>query len=143
MIREMVPDKKKALSYVEKFEIGKWEEFLKDFLGKSGEALIELEKKEGKYDKQKHAARLDVIVNHWQEILDIISQELPRTSDIIDLLKLINAPIKPEDIGISQGEVKNSFIATKDIRDKYIASRLLWDIGMIEKVAEKLITNKP
>ena len=141
MIREIVPDKKKALSYVEKFELGKWEEFLRNFLGKSGEALIELEKKEGKYDKQKHAVRLDVIIDHWQEILDIISQELPKTSEIIELLKFIDAPVKPEDISISQDEVKSTFIATKDIRDKYIASRLLWDIGMIEEVAEKLITD--
>jgi len=73
--------------------------------------------------------------------LEIISHELPETSEIVKLLKLIDAPVKPEDIGLSPWEVRDTFIATKDIRDKYIASRLLWDLGMIEEVAEKLITD--
>jgi len=141
MIKQIVPDKKKALSYVDKFDIKRWEEFLLNFLGDNGNVLIELEKKEGKYDKQKHRARLDIIMDRWQEILEIISQELPETSEIVELLKLIEAPVKPEDIGLLPWEVRDTFIATKDIRDKYIASRLLWDLGMLEGVAEKLITD--
>ena len=51
---------------------------------------------------------------------------------------MIGAPVTPQEIGISQEMVKKSFMATKDIRDKYIASRLLWDLGMLEEVAEKI-----
>jgi glycerol-1-phosphate dehydrogenase [NAD(P)+] len=57
---------------------------------------------------------------------------------VIELLKLIDAPVKSEDIGLSRDEVINTFIATKDIRDKYIASRLLWDLGLIEEIAARL-----
>lgn len=141
MIKQIVPDRKRALAYVDRFEIKKWEEFLLIFLGDNGNVLIELEKKEGKYDKEKHRARLDIIIDRWQDILDIISEELPETSEIVELLKLIDAPVKPKDIGLSPWNVRNTFITTKDIRDKYIASRLLWDLGMIEEVAEKLITD--
>ena len=86
------------------FEIKKWEEFLLNFLGDNGKVLIELEKKEGKYDRQKHRARLDIIIDSWQEILRIISEELPETSYIVELLKLIDAPVKAGDIGLSRWE---------------------------------------
>lgn len=141
MIKQIVPDRNRALSYVDGFEIKKWEEFLLNFLGDNGKVLIELEKKEGKYDRQKHRARLDIIIDSWQEILRIISEELPETSYIVELLKLIDAPVKAGDIGLSRWEVRDTFIITKDIRDKYIASRLLWDLGMLEEVADSLIAD--
>ena len=33
---------------------------------------------------------------------------------------------------------KETFVSTKDIRDKYIGSRLLWDLGILDEFAEKL-----
>ena len=30
------------------------------------------------------------------------------------------------------------FMATKDIRDKYVLSRLAWDLGILEELAETL-----
>lgn len=138
MIRKISPDREKALSYVKEFNLSQWEEFLRDFLGESGERLIQIEKEEGKYDKARHGVRLNTIINHWKDILEIIDQELPEPYMVIELLKLIDAPVKSEDIGLSRDEVINTFIATKDIRDKYIASRLLWDLGLIEEIAARL-----
>lgn len=133
VIRGILPDKGKALSYVKEFNLREWEEFLRDFLGESGERLIQIEKEEGKYDKEKHGIRLNTIIDHWNAILEVINQELPEPSIVIELLKLIDAPVKPGDIGLSPDEVRDTFLVTKDIRDKYIASRLLWDLGLIEE----------
>ena len=55
-------------SSVSKFNLREWHAFLRDFLGKSGDALIELEEKEGKYDRNKHGVRLEAIINSWQAI---------------------------------------------------------------------------
>ena len=30
--------------------------------------------------------------------------------------------------------LKTTFLATKDIRDKYVLSRLLWDVGRIDEL---------
>jgi glycerol-1-phosphate dehydrogenase [NAD(P)+] len=137
-IRQVVPDRKKALESVDKFNLRKWHAFLRDFLGKSGEALIELEEKEGKYDKLKHSVRLEIIIDNWQSIQDIISEELPDYDTVAELLRSTHAPVLPKDINISHEEVRHTFAATKDVRDKYVASRLLWDLGLLEEAAEQL-----
>ena len=137
-IRTVRPDRAKALDYVNRFDREKYHAFLKEFLGSSADGLILLEKKEGKYDKAKHAKRLEVILDHWQDILDIVNEELPARSDVVALLHSLGAPVDPEALGFSDDLVRKSFTATKDIRDKYNASRLLWDLGMLDDVAETL-----
>jgi glycerol-1-phosphate dehydrogenase [NAD(P)+] len=137
-IRNVTPDKEKALNYVNNFEYSEYEEFLRSFLKQAGENLILLEKKEGKYDNQKHTKRLDIIVEKWREIKKIIKEELPDYFQLRELMQIIGAPCTPKEISISDCEVKDTFIATKDIRDKYIASSLLWDLGLIDEASSAL-----
>ena len=94
--------------------------------------MIDLEKKECKYDKKKHAARLDRILQKWQDILSIVQEEIPKPLDIEEILKLTGM----EEL-LSEQDDRELFIvfqATKDIRDKYVLSRLLWDLGLIEEI---------
>jgi len=137
-IRTIQPDRKKALEYVKQFDMEKHNAFLKEFLGSSADTLILLEKKEGKYDRGKHAKRLDIILEGWQDILDIMEEELPARSEAVALLQSVGAPVDPGALGFSGDVVRKTFHATRDIRDKYNASRLLWDLGMSEEVADAL-----
>jgi glycerol-1-phosphate dehydrogenase [NAD(P)+] len=137
-VRAIQPDRTRALEYVNSFDHEAHNAFLQEYLGSSAADLILLEKKEGKYDKAKHAKRLEVILDHWQDILNIINEELPALSDVRDLLTSLGAPVNPEALGFDREEVRKTFTVTKDIRDKYSASRLLWDIGELETVAERL-----
>ncbi|NLA84068.1 MAG: sn-glycerol-1-phosphate dehydrogenase [Clostridiales bacterium] len=132
------PNKEKALDYVARFQYDKHKSFLKEFLGSSASNLILLEQKEGKYDKTKHYLRLERILENWNEIIDIINQELPDLSVVQELLQTVGAPIDPAFLGFSPELVKKTFYATKDIRDKYSVSRLLWDIGELERIADKV-----
>lgn len=128
----VTPSKEKALSYVKNFDYGDWSEQLKCFLGKGALTMIDLEKKECKYDKKKHAARLDRILQKWQDILSIVQEEIPKPLDIEEILKLTGM----EEL-LSEQDDRELFIvfqATKDIRDKYVLSRLLWDLGLIEEM---------
>ena len=67
-----------------------------------------------------------------------MAEELPDAKTVEDLMDLIGAPKSLEEIGICPDCLKDSFKATKDIRDKYVASRLAWDLGLIEEFCEKL-----
>ena len=136
-IKTIVPDRKKALACVEKFNYDEWKKFLVKNLGRGADAMILNEKKEGKYDKDKHAARLDLIIGHWNEILKIIDG-LPSSRKIAALLEKIGAPVKASDIGVTREEERNAFLMTKDIRDKYIGSRLLWDLGELDETADEI-----
>lgn len=132
-ISGIVPDREKAMNYVKAFSVEEWNRFLTGFLGRSANTLIELEKKEGKYDTKSHAKRLEVIINRWDEILKIISEELPPIKQTEEYMKALGMPTRPGELGYSDKDVKDTFIATKDIRDKYIGSRLLWDLGCLDE----------
>ncbi len=71
--------------------------------------------------------------------MEIINEELPTRSEATGLLKSIGAPVSAKELGFSAELVRQTFIATKDIRDKYSASRLLWDLGELDRAAEQLI----
>ena len=67
--------------------------------------------------------------------MQIISEELPKEEDLRQVLRTMELPLTPQEIGMTSEEVKETFLATKDIRDKYIASMLVWDLGVIESIA--------
>lgn len=133
-IKELTPDKEKALAYVNEFKYSEWSDTLKEFLGKSSEAMIALEAKEHKYDPEFHAKRLELIIEKWDEILAIMEEELPSSAQIEKIMEDIEAPKTPEEIGLEDTCLKTTFKATKDIRDKYVLSRLAWDLGVIDEL---------
>lgn len=132
------PSRKEALEFVENFDFEKWSEELRGFLGRSAEVMIAGEKKDGKYDKQKHKARLELIFLHFDEIKAIIREEIPNAEKIRELLVLIGCPTRPDEIGIDSEILPITFKATKDIRDKYVLSRLVWDLGIEEKIIKAI-----
>ncbi len=127
----LTPDKNKALSYAKAFDYNRHKKVLKDFLGKSANAMIEIEKTEKKYCKRKHKKRLEIILSKWDKIKEIIENEIPKSDKIQKLLETIGAPKTFKDIGID-ADLYTAFAVTKDIRDKYVLSRLLWDLGEME-----------
>ena len=133
-MRTYTPDKQKALDYVKHFDYEAYKENLRSFLGKGAQAMIALEQKEQKYNVQKHAERLEIILNRWPEIQTVINEEVPHAEDIRALLRKIGAPERADDIGLDERDLPRVFHATKDIRDKYVLSRLCFDLGIIDEI---------
>ena len=100
--------------------------------------MISQEKKEGKYNLDSHANRLELIVENWDRIVEIVRNEIPTPEKIRELLIALECPTSPEEIGIDRATMPTTFMATKDIRDKYVLSRLLWDLGILEELADGL-----
>ena len=72
-----------------------------------------------------------MILEKWDTLCRIIREEIPSQKEISDILEQIDAPKTPAEIGIDC-DLLTTFKATKDIRDKYVLSRLLWDLGLLE-----------
>ena len=96
--------------------------------------MIELEKKERKYDVVAHGARLEKIINSWDEIKKIVAEELPTYAELLALLNKLGLPTELSQIGIDGKILPMTFKATKDIRDKYVLSRLCFDLGIIDEI---------
>lgn len=133
-IKKLTPNREKALRYVQSFDYGAWKETLYSYLGNAANAMVALEEKEQKYSAEKHKDRFEIISANWEKILEIIKEELPESAEIEALLDKIEAPKAPGEIGIDEKETPLAFQATKDIRDKYVLSRLAWDLGVLEEI---------
>lgn len=135
-LKSITPSREKALSYVAQFDYAAWSQTLRSLLGKGAESMIALEEKEKKYDKDTHLPRLDFIIQNWGEILQIMDEELPDAKELADLLDSIDAPKTLESINIDTDMLPLIFAATKDIRDKYVLSRLAWDLGILDEITQ-------
>nr|MBQ4319702.1 sn-glycerol-1-phosphate dehydrogenase [Clostridia bacterium] len=133
-LRTVTFDRKKALAYASGFDFEKWSEELRNFLGKGAESMIALEAKEGKYDLTKHAERLEVILGNRDKILGIIEEELPTSAELEKLLDTIDAPKTMADINLDESILGMTVKASKDIRDKYVLPRLMWDLGILDEM---------
>jgi len=135
-LQSVTPDREKALRYARQFDYSAWAEQLRTLLGKGAESMIALEEKEGKYDPDKHSQRLEIILTNWDKILEIIREELPSSTQLETLLDTIAAPKTLDAIGTPGSSLPMIFKATKDIRDKYVLSRLFWDLGILDEIQE-------
>ena len=133
-IKKIMPDKEKALKYAMEFDFGKWSDELRLFLGKGAEQMIAQEEHEGKYNIEKHKDRLNVIIENWNKIVEIINEELPDMEFIDKLFKQIELPDSCEKTGVERELLPMSFKSSKDIREKYVLPRLVWDLGIMDEV---------
>ena len=133
-LQAITPDRQKALDYVARFDKDSWNETLRSFLGKSAESMIALEEKERKYDPARHAKRLERILQKWDAILQVIDQELPDTQALEALFDRVGLPKSACDFGIDAQILPLTFQSAKDIRDKYVLPRLLWDLGILDEI---------
>lgn len=135
-IKNIVPDKKKATDYVNAFDYSEWCKELRNFLGKGAESMIANEEKEQKYDVASHSKRFEIIEEKWNEIINIVNEELPKSDELQKLFKKIGIPMTMTEIGLDEKILPMTFKSAKDIRDKYVLPRLCWDLGIIEEILE-------
>ncbi|MBQ8512780.1 MAG: sn-glycerol-1-phosphate dehydrogenase [Clostridia bacterium] len=124
------PEPTAAREFANSFDLDGWYETLTEKLGHGAEAIIAGDRKEKKYDSAKHADRLAKIVTNWGEIQRIASK-MPRSADLAKFMKDIGHPTTGEEIGLTEEDMADAFFMAKDIRDKYVLGRLLWDLGKL------------
>ncbi|MBR5022129.1 MAG: sn-glycerol-1-phosphate dehydrogenase [Oscillospiraceae bacterium] len=137
-IKKIKPNAEKAKAYVDRFCYEVWKEQLRNFLGNSAETMIAQESRERKYNKESHPARFARIAENWDAIVDILNEELPTSTELKRILQTIGISADLQDLGVDSDTAKLTFQATKDIRDKYVLSRLAWDLGVMDELCALL-----
>ena len=100
--------------------------------------VIELEKKAKKNDPVKLLQRLDQIEAHWDEI-QALASSVPKTEEIASILKSLDAPISPEEVGVCREYVADGILYAKELRDRYTILQLLWDIDKLAQMKDSVI----
>ena len=131
-LRTMTPSREQAEAAMRSFDPAAWEQNVRRVFGKAAQTLIDSEHASWrKNDPAAHQRRLEVILARWDEILRIIDEELPDTAHIIALMEKTGMPIHPAEIDENEQDTYDAFHASRDIRDKYLTSSLLWDLGLL------------
>lgn len=121
------------------FDQTQWEALVRDRFEGAAEGVIALEKKAHKNNIENAVQRIDQIATHWEEIENIIDQDLPDPETVTDILKSIEAAYRPEQVGIEDTLVKDGVILAKEVRVRYGLLQLLWDLGLLEEYSDKFV----
>ena len=139
-LRGYVPDKEKALEYVRDFDWDHWEKEVRRLYGKGAQKAIENEQKAGKHEAKKHALRLERVLTQWDTLQKMICA-MPDSAFVRDLWGQTGAPLTAQEIGHDDVDLADAFEYSPEIRDKYVGSRLIWDLGLMPQ-AKKWVTEK-
>lgn len=131
-------DVDKARQAMADFSQEEWKAQAQRIFGNIAPEILALEDKVRKNDPAKHEKRLQIIAQKWPEIQRIIKEELPSRESIWQLMKSCGMPMTPADLKLSYQDTVDALLGSRDIRDKYLTSSLLWDLGLLEETAEKL-----
>jgi glycerol-1-phosphate dehydrogenase [NAD(P)+] len=77
-----------------------------------------------------------VIRDNWKKIQEMIEENLPETEEMTALLRSLNAPVEPEDMGVPAQRAREAVEVAKEVRDRYTLLQLLWDLGLAAQYAE-------
>ena len=129
----ITPNRDKALRFAQNFNKSAHFEALEKLLGHGSRVMIAQDAKEQKYSLQGHAQRLSRILDNWDGILSVIKEELPSSAELKTLMDSAGLPSDLKTLGFEEN-IDEVFRATKDIRDKYVLSRLIWDLGLEDEI---------
>ena len=125
----MTPDIASALRHAREFDLQGWNEHLRERLGKGAELVIAGDLRERKYDLAKHEQRIRRIAEKWDEITEII-RALPSSARLESFMRDIGHPTSFTELGLTDEDTREAFLMAKDIRDKYVLGKLMWDMGL-------------
>jgi glycerol-1-phosphate dehydrogenase [NAD(P)+] len=132
-LRTLTPSRETAEAAMRAFSPAQWEQTVRRVFGQAAQTLIDSENNDWhKNDPARHSERLEKILSHWDEITVIMAEELPDTASILSLMRSLRMPMRPDEIGEDEQDTRDAFLCSRDIRDKYLTSSLLWDLGLLE-----------
>ena len=130
-------DYEEAVRRAEAFDFAEWSENMKRTYGAAADGVIANEKTEQKNDPEEVKKRLVVIREKMGDIRRTVSDLVPKEALIRGILKDLEAPVNPLELGIDCGMVSDSIEVAKEVRDRYTLLQLLWDLGILKTVAEE------
>jgi glycerol-1-phosphate dehydrogenase [NAD(P)+] len=138
-LRAEAPSRETSESAMRAFSPAEWEANVRRVFGSAAQTLIDSEYSLWrKNDPLRHAERLNRILSNWDSLTRIMAEELPDAGQIETLMRHVGMPVLPSEIGENRQDVRDALLCSRDIRDKYLTSSLLWDLGLLATYAESM-----
>ena len=73
------------------------------------------------------------------EGIDALLAALPSSRSIMALLRSLESPCLPAEIGVDGKLLKNTFLYCKEVRARYTILQLVWDLGLLDSLSDQVI----
>ena len=83
--------------------------------------------------------RIDAIEGHWDEIVKLMDDNMPTAARMIEILKSLDAPYLPSQIGFDDDRLYNAMLYAKETRARYTMLSMMADLGVTEDLAKKVV----
>lgn len=137
-LREKRPDFEAAREKAKAYDQAAWEAKIREIYGASASSIIELEHESKKNEAQGRLARIDSIEKHWDEIVKLMDDYMPTAERMIEILKSLDAPYYPAQIGFDSERLYNALVYAKETRARYTMLSMMADLGVTEELAQKV-----
>lgn len=115
-----------------------WEDAIHTAYGPAADGVIAMEVKAQKNETNARLARIDTIETHWDEIVTLLAG-LPSSEEIMDILRELNSPCLPSEIGVDDELLKQTFLYCKEVRARYTILQMIWDLGLLDILSDEVI----
>ena len=113
-----------------------WEAKINEVYGASASSIIALEHESQKNEVNGRLKRIDAIEAHWDEIVKLMDDNMPTAARMIEILKSLDAPYLPSQIGFDDDRLYNAMLYAKETRARYTMLSMMADLGVTEDLAK-------
>ena len=138
-LRESRPDFDAARAKAKQYDQAAWEAKMKEVYGTASDAIIKLEHESKKNEPEGRLKRIDKIEENWDEIVQLMNDYMPTSDRMIEILKSLDAPYFPSQVGFSDEMLYNALVYGKENRARYTMLSMMGDLGVLEDLANKVV----
>ena len=133
-LKTVRPDMGRVEKAISAFDRKAWENKIRCVFPKSSEGILKMEMSARKNDPDGRRIRAGRVIAAWDDVVTLM-EELPSYTAMAEFMKKLGMPTKPEEIGVSKQDALDAFVCSRDIRNKFILSSMIWDLGYMEECA--------
>lgn len=133
------PDWETAAQKARNFDLSQWERAIQRVYGPCAGQVLALEQQVHKNAPQAVEERLSALRQHWDEVKQLASS-LPSGEEVAALLRSLQAPTTPQQLGVDQTLLQNSIFYAKELRNRLGLLQLLFDLSFQQQAAQHLIS---
>ena len=127
-----------ARAVAKTYDQAAWEASIRKAYGPAAEGVIAMEAKAQKNETPARLKRIDAMEEHWEEIKALLN-ELPSSEKIEGILRSLDSPCGPDEIGVDRELLKNTFLYCKEVRARYTILQMVWDLGLLDELSDQVI----
>jgi len=131
-------DFERARRAAEQYDFDKWCEQIRAAYGPAAQGVIEMEETAQKNETSGRLKRIDRMEESWEEIRRLL-EGLPSSERVIALMKELEAPYYPQQIGVDKELLKNTLLYCKEIRARYTILQMLWDLDLLDELSDLIV----